>query len=237
MNALSRAPKVSTSLINPLHAEGIAHLVDRLLGEGVEASDIGQALRAGANKAQMETLDRILSMSFASSAVNTINADSHDWRHLPVYVRDQLDALFSPSEGCCVTLWFTTRGSASAAYELWGRFLRRAINRHLPPLFQYQDKERKFVCDIDATPPIHDFYNGIYNLYPKKVQGKGKANAGKVLGYHGFPLSTQFDTYEEMGLTFGIPVVRDLQYQNSLVAHIAINVIGSKDWLHPNNNW
>ena len=153
---------------------------------------------------------RIVALDFISNAVHSTNVNEEDLSLLSEDNQEAIRRILSAAVPQHVCVWFRPKPNADTAHKHWINFLGQAINKHLPPLWQYRDDEGWLLCDFDKSPRIWDLGDGMYNKFAKK-HGAKTTNMD-TRNFHRFGFRQDWDTPDEFGLTIRMPVVRDVQY-------------------------
>ena len=126
-----------------------------------------------------------------------------------------------------VTIWFVPR---SIQLERLNNTclipLYNAAIDHTPPFHQYTDSHGEPIINSDL-PSIHAIGDGMYVRYPKKVDPATREKVEDKTGiptYHNLPKIVRWGSIKAFLTTFGVPVVRDLQFQEGIHSKL------EKDW-------
>ena len=120
-----------------------------------------------------------------------------------------------------VTLWFT-----SPTYSIDGFLngclqpLANAVEDHTPPFHQYLDENDEPILDFDRLPTVKDIGNGMYLKYPKVTDAKGKKVQSVQPSYLTLPKTVTWDSIKSFRITFGVPIVRDGQFNDGLYVRL-----------------
>ncbi|CAF9917831.1 MAG: DEAD-box type RNA helicase [Heterodermia speciosa] len=129
----------------------------------------------------------------------------------------------------CISLWtFGTPGFMRALDSF-----RLALQARLPLLHQYYEpKLLAPVLDLDKTAPIGKVGNGMYVIYPKKVDEEGQEIRDELkrpvfdttklpIGYHSLPFVKDWANAEHFLIYNGLNVIRQYQFQRDQIAKSA----------------
>lgn len=168
-----------------------------------------------------KNLHRVWVMRFTTTSARIENADQAKRDGLPKTVQDGVNRLFFGPRPNKVTIWSEYFPNATAAGDRWANCLKHQVNSHFPPFSQYQGTDGKMVCSLKDSPLIREVAKGIYCEYFKNQDGSDNKNK-EPKSYHGFDLMTTWGDFAGLGVTIGMPVVRDHQYQQCQSAHMAL---------------
>ena len=108
-----------------------------------------------------------------------------------------------------------------------------AIQARLPLLHQYYEpKLLAPVLDLNKTAPIGKIGNGMYVIYPKKVDEEGQQildefrrpvfdTTGPSIGYHSLPFVKDWANAEHFLIYNGLNVIREYHFQRDQIVNIA----------------
>ncbi len=121
-----------------------------------------------------------------------------------------------------VTLWFYDRNRTIQEYYNGVLLpLVEAVANHTPPLHQYLDIHGNPFIDFDL-PTIREIGNGMYARYPKVKDAAGKMidDRSRTPTYINLPKTVTWDSIRTFHITFGVPIVRDMQYSFGVVSRL-----------------
>ena len=153
---------------------------------------------------------RIVALDFISYAVHSTNVNEEDLSLLSEDNQKTFRRILSPAVPQHVCVWFRPKPNADTAHKEWINFLGQAINKHLPPLWQYRDDEGRVLSDFGASPRIWELGDGMYKKLSKKHGAKNPEMDTR--NFHRFAFRQDWDTPDEFRVTISMPVVRDVQY-------------------------
>ena len=114
-----------------------------------------------------------------------------------------------------VTVWFmapTVHINNFSAGVL--RPLVDAVQDHTPPFHQYLDEDDQPMINFNVAT-VKEIGNGMYVRYPKAT-GPNKVQTRNTLTYLNLPKTVTWDSIKTFHITFGIPVVREVQYAEAV---------------------
>ena len=120
--------------------------------------------------------------------------------------------------GYKVTMWFLNRDTTLEKFAASCLDpLVDAVADHTPPFHQYLDENDKPFIDY-RLPTIDVIGNGMYRKYPKTKDATGKRieNRDVPPTYMSLPKTVTWDAIRTFHITYGVPLVRDLQYTSGL---------------------
>lgn len=170
-------------------------------------------------------LPKVMAITFAAGA-RRISNDVKDeyWKGLPLDVITTFRKIFLQQENFQITIWLTLYMDVETAMLQWGRYLQYQVNNHVPPFAQYRDADGAMNLHWDTTELINTFGHSMYAIYHRSNGIEDTTRDPK--DYYKFPRRLIFDTFDELAVTTAMPIVRDVQAQRNLVAHINTNTFG-----------
>ena len=125
----------------------------------------------------------------------------------------------SPNPSYRVTVWFLLpTATMERFFEGGAQLLIDAVEEHTPPFYQYLDENDKPMLGFDM-PSIDAIGNGMYRTRTGAQRG-AKVTAQKGPSYYNFPKVASWDSLKTFNVSYGVPVVRDMQYAKGVHATI-----------------
>ena len=173
-----------------------------------------------------EDIDRVCRILFKSnvhrSSKMTVNWAKHprgnDWE-APYANLKRMYESEDPSYN--VRIWFL---SPVATFERLTEGtlapLKNAVEDHTPPFYRYLDENDEPLIDFNALETIDQIGNGMYRKRPKVTDQKGKRveSMRNEFAYVNLPKITTWDSIKSFHITYGVPIVREAQYNEGLYA-------------------
>ena len=120
-----------------------------------------------------------------------------------------------------VYIWFMNpKSTFDYINEICLAPLRAAVDDHTPPFHQYLDENDEPMIDFNNLQTIAKIGNGMYVQRPKITdkQGKKAENRWGKISYFNLPKTTTWDSIKTFHITYGVPIVREAQYNEGLHA-------------------
>ena len=98
------------------------------------------------------------------------------------------------------------------------------MKNHTPPFHQYLDENDEPMIDW-GLENIHEIGNGMYRRYPKVTDRAGKKveDRSRKPTYYNLPKTVTWDSIKTFHVTYGVPLVRELQYNEGVHSKLALD--------------
>ena len=177
-----------------------------------------------------EDADKLFCMTFKSN-VHKSSPMKEEWAQALkgnewIAPATNLHRMYSEEEPSYqVTVWFMNIYATSE--RLMDRCilpLTHAVEDHTPPFHQYLDENDEPMIDW-GLENIHEIGNGMYRRYPKVTDRAGKKveDRSRKPTYYNLPKTVTWDSIKTFHVTYGVPLVRELQYNEGVHSKLALD--------------
>lgn len=177
-----------------------------------------------------EDADKLFCMTFKSN-VHKSSPMKEEWAQALkgddwVAPSDNLHRMYSGGEPSYqVTVWFMNPYATSERL-MDGCILplTHAVEDHTPPFHQYLDENDEPMIDW-GLKTIGIIGNGMYRRYPKVTDPAGKKveDRSRNPTYYNLPKTVTWDSIKTFHVTYGVPLVRELQYNEGVHSKLALD--------------